>query len=228
MEHAGAGGARRRRVAILGDSIAYGTGASREEDTIAGRLRALLAAEGVDVETRVAAEPGARSKNLARQVRNVETWRPDAALIVIGANDLTRLEPAHAAAEHLRDAVRALRAHGTQVVVAPAPDLSVLPYVPAALKELVRAGSERLRLLQQRAVEAEGGNVADQDASTAEAFGKDPGLYSTDLFHPSSRGYEVITEALHPHIRSALEAAEAERSEKAAGETTPPGEGRSS
>src|SRR3712207_8009081 len=48
---------------------------------------------GVRAQTRVFAVPGARSADLARQVQAAKLWQPDVAVIVVGANDLTRLVP---------------------------------------------------------------------------------------------------------------------------------------
>jgi lysophospholipase L1-like esterase len=128
------------------------------------------------------------------------------AVVVIGANDLARLVPADVAAEQLRAVVRSLRAGGSEVVVAPAPDLSVVPHVPAALREVVRRASGQLRAAQVAATRAEGGRVADLHASTSRAFAADPALFSADRFHPSSRGYAVIAEALAPVVVEAAAA----------------------
>jgi lysophospholipase L1-like esterase len=107
--------------AVLGDSIAYGQGAARPSDTVGVRLAAELTASGIATELRVFAVPGADSAALAGQVRQASAWKPDLALIIIGANDLTRFTPPQRAAQQLADAVRALRAAGAQVVVAPLP-----------------------------------------------------------------------------------------------------------
>ncbi|MBB4742278.1 lysophospholipase L1-like esterase [Actinoplanes octamycinicus] len=84
--------------AVLGDSIAYGQGASRDADTVAARLSDTLTRADVPNHTRVFAVPGARSADLAAQVVRATSWSPDLALIVIGANDLTRFVPAPDAA----------------------------------------------------------------------------------------------------------------------------------
>lgn len=189
------------RLAVLGDSIGFGIGATRTADTLAPRLAAALAPAAVD--TRVFAMPGARSADLAPQVRQALSWSPTIALVVIGANDLTGLVPPERAAADLRVAVRELRAAGAEVVVAPAPDMSIVPHVPVAMRPLVRAGSAMLRKAQVAAVLAEGGRVGDVDASTAAAFAADPSLFSRDRFHPSGKGYAVIAEALVPTIRAA-------------------------
>ncbi len=188
------------RLAVLGDSIAYGVGADHPSHTLAARLHVRLVAHGLPTEPRVFARSGARSSDLAAQVRSAVRWNPDLALVVIGANDLSHSVPPHRAARALRDAVRALRRTGAEVVVAPAPDLSVVPHVPAPLRAALRHSGGQLRAAQVGAVLDEGGRVADPGARTSELFGEDASLFSSDLFHPSSAGYAAIAEALAPVV----------------------------
>jgi lysophospholipase L1-like esterase len=193
------------RLAVFGDSIAYGQGAARPADTLAARLAADLTAAGTPTETRVYAVPGARSDALAAQVRRTAAEPPDVALIVIGANDLTALVPPDRAARLLGEAVTALRRLGAEVVVAPAPDLSALPGVPPAMRAAVAAGSALLRAAQTGAARAAGARVADGAGSTSAEFARDSRLFSADRFHPSSAGYAVIAAALAPAVREASE-----------------------
>jgi lysophospholipase L1-like esterase len=190
-------------VAVLGDSIAHGQGASKRVDSLAERLRRGLE-ELHEVEIQVFAVRGARSADLAGQVEQAARWSPDVAVIVIGANDLTHRVSAVTAAEALGRAVRALRRQGAEVVVAPAPNLSVVPHVPDQLRAVVGAASRRLRSLQVEAVQTAGGAVADADEQVASRFAQDRSLFSADLFHPSSAGYAVIAEALLPDVRAAV------------------------
>ncbi|HEX3335112.1 MAG TPA: GDSL-type esterase/lipase family protein [Jatrophihabitans sp.] len=189
--------------AVLGDSIAYGQGAARPEDTVGARLGVKLATAGTPTELLVFAVPGARSEALAGQVRRAVAQGADLALIIIGANDLTRFVAPQQAADQLGEAVRALRAIDAAVVVAPAPDLSSVPWVPAQLRAVVRAGSALLRQAQTRAALAAGARVADVDGSTAAAFAADASLFAADRFHPSSAGYAVIADALAPAVFAA-------------------------
>ncbi|MFB9317883.1 GDSL-type esterase/lipase family protein [Cryptosporangium minutisporangium] len=147
--------------------------------------------------------PGACSQDLDAQVRRAAAWRPSLALVIIGANDLTRLVPPEHAATQLGDAVRTLRAAGAEVVVAPAPDLSVVPWVPAAMRPVVRAGSLRLQQAQVRVARAAGARIADAAVTTAAGFADDPTLFSADRFHPSSAGYALIADALAPAVLAA-------------------------
>jgi lysophospholipase L1-like esterase len=194
----------RTRLVLLGDSLAYGTGAARRDDTLGPRLAAVLAEAGHDVDLHVLAVPGATSADLVPQVRRAAVLSPDVAVVVIGANDLARLVPPEEAARALGAAVVALP--GTDVVVATAPDMSVAPVVPARLRPLVRAGCAALEELQAGAVAAAGGTVARLGAALATAFAADPGLFSADRYHPSGAGYAVIAERLAPHVLAAAEA----------------------
>lgn len=197
--------------AVLGDSIAYGQGASGPADTVGARLAADLTESGTPTETRVFAVPGADSQALAEQVRRATACRPAVALIIIGANDLTHFVPPQQAAALLGDAVRALRAAGAEVVVAPAPDLSVVPWVPEQMRSVVRAGSQLLQQAQTRAALAAGARVADIGNSSSAGFAADPTLFSADRFHPSSAGYAVIAGSLAPAVRAAASAAQRHR-----------------
>jgi lysophospholipase L1-like esterase len=192
------------RLAMLGDSIAAGRGAERRTETAGARLAHLLRDQGHTVTTRVFAIPGARSAALAEQVDLAVGWRPDLAVVVVGANDLIHHARATHAARHLADAVRRLRVAGAEVVVAPAPDLSTLPDLPPGLKPVLRSASMLLRDCQIAAAVAAGAHVADRDHATATAFAADESLFSSDRFHPSGAGYAVIAEALQPAVSAAV------------------------
>ncbi|SOD98534.1 SGNH/GDSL hydrolase family protein [Blastococcus haudaquaticus] len=201
------------RLLVLGDSIAFGTGAARAEDTLGRRITATLTRDGFDVDLHVLAVPGAVSADLAAQVRRAEPLDADLAVVVIGANDLARFVPPEQAARALATAVGALRSRGTDVVVVPAPDMSSVPFIPPAFRALVRAACVQLQQRQAEVVEAAGGSVAGVAAEVASAFAADPAMFSGDRFHPSSAGYARIAAALTPAV---LDAARARRDDAAA------------
>ena len=189
--------------AMLGDSIAYGQGASSPADTIGARLAGALRAGGTPTELKVFAVPRSRSDALAGQVRQALAWPAELAVIMVGANDLTHFVPYDHAAAQLEDAVRRLRAAGAQVVVAPAPDMSVVPWVPVQLRGMVAATSGLLRGAQTRAALVAGARVAD-DGTASAAFAGDLSMFSADRFHPSSGGYRLIAQSLEPAVRAAV------------------------
>ena len=196
----------RLRLAVLGDSIGYGQGAARPEDRLGPRLAAALTDDGFDVDLHVLAVPRAISADLAAQVQRAAPLDLDLAVVVIGANDLTRFVPPAEAARALGTAVSELRAAGTDVVVVPAPDMSVVPFVPAAFRSLVRAACGQLQRRQEAVAEAAGASFADVGPAVGAAFAADPELFSADRFHPSSAGYARIAEVLAPVVLRAARA----------------------
>ena len=194
------------RLALLGDSLAYGSGAAGPGDALGPRLAAALTDAGYDVDLHVLAVPGAVSRDLPAQVRRAAPLDVDLAVVVVGANDLARLVPPAQAAAALAGALTALRAAGTDVVVVPAPDMSTVPWVPPALRPLVQSASALLQREQAAVARSAGAQVAAVPGAVTAAFGTDPALFSADRFHPSSAGYAHIAQALVPHVVGAAHA----------------------
>ncbi|MFD0483018.1 SGNH/GDSL hydrolase family protein [Kineococcus sp. GCM10028916] len=192
------------RLALFGDSLAAGVGATSRPDTLGPLLSADLASTGVEVEHRVYASSGARSVALAGQVATAGGW-PRLAVVVVGANDLTHFVPVPEAVAHLAAALGALRRDGVEVVLVPAPDLGVVTLVPPDLRGYARDAGLALRTAQRRAAEAAGVHVVDTSAAS-ELFAADPSMFSADRFHPSSAGYRVIAAAVAPVLRAAARA----------------------
>ncbi len=194
------------RLAVLGDSLAHGTGAARPDDTLGALLAGQLRRSGYAVELHVLAVPGSTTVDLAAQVRRAAPLGADLAVVVVGANDVPRMVPPDRSAAALRDAVEALRGGGTAVVVVPAPDLSAVPGVPPALRPALRSACVALQRRQAAVAEAAGAVVAPVATDVAAAFAADPTLFCADRFHPSSAGYAHIAQALVPHVVAAAHA----------------------
>ena len=189
------------RFLVLGDSLAFGTGAATSQDTLGARLTRSLQQAGHDVALSVVAVPGATSLDLAAQVQRTDALGADLALLVVGANDLTRqVAPARAAAA-LGSAVATLAERGTTVLVVPTPDLSSVAWVPPAFRAVVAGICDQLRARQTAAAEAAGGVVAPVAPELSRRFAADPTLFSADRFHPSSAGYALVADALAPLLR---------------------------
>lgn len=186
---------------VLGDSLAAGLGAERRKQTLGGRLAKGLARRmRRPVQLRTAAVVGSESPDLAAQLAALpDGYSPHLAVIVVGGNDVTHRIPIAVSAQHLRDAVRRLRARGAEVVVGTCPDLGALRPVPQPLRRLMSSMSRRLARVQTDAARAEGAYPVDLRRAVGPMFLDDPdAMFSLDRFHPSPLGYRRTAEALLP------------------------------
>lgn len=193
------------RFRVLGDSLAAGVGCTRVEQSIGHVLADELRAAGHRVELSVHAVPGARSADLAPQVRAAVAAGVDLALVVIGANDLTRLTPPAVGAQLLRDAVAGLVRAGARVLVVTAPDMGVLAHVPPAFRDVVSQASRLYAAAQADAATTAGATVAQVGPEVFSRFASDERMFSADRFHPSAAGYAVIAQALTPYVLAAAQ-----------------------
>lgn len=188
------------RFHVLGDSLAAGVGCTRADQTIGHLLADALRRAGHAVALTVHAVPGARSADLAPQVRSAVRAGVDLSLIVIGANDLTRLTPPAVGAGLLRDAVAALDKAGARTVVVTAPDMGVIAHVPPAFRDIVSQASRVYAQAQADAAITAGGVVARVGDDVFARFAADERLFSPDRFHPSAAGYALIADAISPLV----------------------------
>jgi lysophospholipase L1-like esterase len=193
-------------LVVLGDSCAAGYGATTAEETpgalIAGGL-AEIAERPVQLTT--VAKGGARSADLAEQVDKALVVSPDAALIIVGGNDVTHPVPPAQAVRMLIDAVRRLRASGCEVVVGTCPDLGTIRPIQPPLRWIARRWSRQLAAAQTVAVVEAGGRTVSLGSILGPEFAASPTeLFSEDRFHPSSAGYAHAAAAALPSVAAAL------------------------
>ena len=145
---------------VFGDSTATGYGC-RDAEEVPGVLlaRGLAEQSGKRIRLSTKAIVGATSKGLSGQVDAmfVAGPPPDAAVIMIGANDITALNGISQSARRLGEAVKRLRASGAVVVVGTCPDFGVITAIPQPLRTVSRYLGLRLARAQAGAVRAAGG-----------------------------------------------------------------------
>ena len=193
---------------IFGDSTATGYGC-RGADEVPGVLitRGLAEESGKRIRLSTKAIVGATSKGLSGQVDAmfVAGPPPDAAVIMIGANDITALNGVGPSARRLGAAVRRLRASGAVVVVGTCPDFGVITAIPQPLRWAARTRGLRLARAQAAAARSAGGvPVPLADLLAPEFLHAPELLFSEDMYHPSAAGYALAAKQLLPALCNAL------------------------
>jgi len=195
---------------VFGDSTATGYGCMSAED-VPGVLIARGVAEqtGKHVRLSTKAIVGATSKGVLGQVDAmfVAGPPPDAAIMMIGANDVTALNGVSQSARRLGNTVRRLRAAGAVVIVATCPDLGLITAIPQPLRSLVHARGSHLARAQRAAVKTAGGVPVPLAHLLAPQFRATPELmFSADGFHPSPAAYALAADQLLVALCDALAA----------------------
>ncbi len=193
---------------IFGDSTATGYGCTSAEE-VPGVLiaRGLAERTGGRVRLSTKAIVGATSKGVCGQVDAmfVAGPPPDAAVMMLGANDVTALNGVGPSAQRLALTVRKLRTHGTVVVVGTCPDLGVISAIPQPLRSLAHARTSQLARAQAASVRAAGGVPVPLAHLLAPQFRATPdSMFSADGYHPSSSAYALAADALLPALYDAL------------------------
>jgi lysophospholipase L1-like esterase len=193
---------------IFGDSTATGYGSSCA-DEVPGVLlaRGLATESGLRIRLSTKAIVGATSKGLSGQIDAmfVAGPPPDAAVIMIGANDITKPNGTGPSARRVGRAVQRLRAAGAVVVVGTCPDFGVIKAIPQPLRWVTRSQGLRLARAQAAEVRAAGGVPVPFSDLLAPHFYKAPELmFSPDKFHPSGAGYRLAATQLLPALCNAL------------------------
>jgi lysophospholipase L1-like esterase len=200
-------------LVILGDSSAAGYGVHRPRET-PGALLATGISRRLRRPVRLHryAVVGAHSSQLAPQVEAALEQRPDLAVILIGANDVTHRTGVNVAVRHLVNAVRELRAAGARVVVGTCPDLGTIRPIDPPLRWLARRWSRQMAAAQTVAVVEAGGWTVSLADLLGPRFAAEPHrMFSVDRFHPSAEGYAAAAAAMLPTALAALGAAEERR-----------------
>lgn len=136
------------RLLVLGDSLAAGLGVDEARQTLAGSVATRLAHERKQpVDLVNTARIGAETVDLPGQLdRGLASCpKPDVAMIVVGANDLTHGRHWSESLRELSGVIHRLRASGSQVVLATCPNLGTVQPIAPPLRQLAPATERPVR-----------------------------------------------------------------------------------
>ncbi len=195
-------------LVLIGDSSGAGLGVDNPDETPGALLAAgLSSVSGRRVRLTVVARSGAQSSDLERQIDVVleQIHKPDLAIVMIGANDVTHRVRPSVSICRLERAVHRLRQAGCQVVAGTCPDLGTVEPIAQPLRYIVRRWSRRLAAAQTIAVVEAGGRSVSLGDLLGPEFSARPGeLFGPDRFHPSAVGYASAAMAILPTACAAL------------------------
>jgi lysophospholipase L1-like esterase len=193
------------RIAMLGDSTAAGYGVLRDRDTPGAQLAiGISEAARRPVHLTNVAVVGAESPDLLVQLDALGRNRPDLAVIMIGANDVTERTKPSVAVPYLEDTVRRLRAIGAEVVVGTCPDLGTIRPLAQPLRAFARHFSRDMAKEQTVGVVRAGGRAVSLGDLLGPLFMTHVEFFSEDRFHPSAAGYAAAARAVIPSCLDAL------------------------
>jgi lysophospholipase L1-like esterase len=196
------------RIAALGDSLAFGTGASSPQKAFIFRAFEMLRVGRPASEIDNFAMGGSTARDVLRlQAPRLRSTRFHVIVICVGGNDVVRRVPSGDFARtygQLLTAVRRLQPRA-RVVCCGVPDVGVSPLFTGFDREdvtqLARADDAAVRA----AARAQGASFVDLFAAMHDVRGDATRFLSDDRFHPSDAGYAVFAQLLFPALRRAAD-----------------------
>ncbi len=192
-------------LAVLGDSLAVGTGAGDTSGGFAFRLYRVIEAARPGSEITNVAIGGSMADDVLRlQVGRLLGHRFNVVILCVGGNDVVRGIPTSIFARNYRRLVDAIRAAApaAALVAIGVPDVAISPLFAdhaSVVRRLAQADDRVARAI----VGASGGRYVDLFALTRHE--RDAvGFLSEDRFHPSDEGHERIALQALPAVEAAL------------------------
>ena len=192
-----------RKILVLGDSTAFGTGAAHPENSTAGRL----AARYPDAAVVNLAVNGLRIAGLLDLLKTIHEKTPyDLILIQIGANDIIRLTPLREIETGINEVLARTALLGQKVIILHSGDVGEAPLFPWYFRGWLSRRSRAVREIYIRAAPAHGAEYVDLiDSPVAHQLRENTKIYyANDLLHLTDEGYglwfEEIQKHLEPHL----------------------------
>ena len=177
-----------RKILILGDSTAYGTGTETPLWSTAGRI-GILYPDATIVNRSV---NGLRIAGLLKLMENFEKEEHyEIILIQIGANDIMRLTSMRAIELGITTILSQAQIFGTRIILLHSGDIWKAKFFPFYLKPLLSRRSLQVRSIYQKVARQYWVLYVDFISSPiADLFNHSPRTYyASDSLHPTSSGY---------------------------------------
>lgn len=194
-------------MAVLGDSLACGLGASVSEMGLAHRWHARVRAEHPASTLFTLAVPHSTMGDVLRhQVPKLRGLTADLIVVIAGANDLRYSRDVIVLMRRFRNLLEAIHhaAPGAQLVAGGMPDVTRTVAVPRLLKAPVQRLCERLNDRMHAVASSLGDGFIDMFAYTSAPLCEGVEYLCGDGFHPNDFGYAEIAERAYPALAQAV------------------------
>jgi lysophospholipase L1-like esterase len=195
-------------MAVLGDSLAFGLGASAVDLGLAHLLHARLRANRPASTLFTFAVPHSTMGDVLRhQVPQLRGLRVDLVLVIAGANDLRYTRDVLVVTRRFRSLLEAIHqaAPDAEVVAGGMPDVTQTIGVPRLLKAPVQRLCARLNERMRQIVNERGDGFLDMYEYTNAPLCDDADYLCDDGFHPNDFGYAEIAQRAYPTLAAAVE-----------------------
>ncbi len=179
----------KKTLLVLGDSTAYGVGASKSEDS----LPALVASFVGATYTENYSISGAKIEDIASQRKNIKRDKYDLILLQIGANNIVARDNVDESSKKLELILKDIQTLSGRVVLVTAGDVGGAPAIPFPFRSYYR----NLTISYHEKFQALGDKLGVTyvnlyDEPEVDPFILQPEVYfAEDMFHPSSEGYKL-------------------------------------
>jgi lysophospholipase L1-like esterase len=192
------------RYAILGDSTTVSQGSTYDEGYAVASARHL--AQTRQVIWQNFGVSGARAADVAgEQLQKAVRFKPDVALIAVGANDVTHLTSTDSIRTSLVRTITALQKANpnVRIVLTGSPDMGSVPRLPQPTRWLAGERTISVNQMVEKLIQPQAVAFAPIARETGPLFRAHPELFARDYFHPNAAGYAVW----HMVVNAALDRA---------------------
>jgi lysophospholipase L1-like esterase len=174
----------KKTILVLGDSTAYGVGADKKEESLAGLIFEHTKATYLENKSL----SGAKIEDLFSQLNNISQDKYDYILIQIGGNEVIRFQDYVQNEKNLEKIKEMLPKHNHLIVIAFG-DVGNTQLFPFFLRPFYSHESNKYHQIFEKVFQDNYVNL--NEAKTSDPFVQNPEVFlSPDGLHPSSLGYK--------------------------------------
>lgn len=195
-------------MAVLGDSLAHGLGASSIDLGLAHLLHAQLRTNRPASTLFTFGVPHSTMGDVLRhQIPQLHGLRVDLVLVIAGANDLRYTRDVLVITQRFRAMLEAIHkaVPDAQVVAGGMPDVTQTIAVPRFLKAPIQRLCDRMNDRMRRIAHSLGDGFVDLFAFTSAPLCVGAQYLCEDGFHPNDFGYAEIAQRAFPELVAAVE-----------------------